>query len=222
MSDRLINILIDSFPKIIVPGLIYTIPMTAIAFAISLIIATATALIQIADIKVLKNIARFYIWIIRGTPLLVQLFVVFYGLGQIGIKLSPVVAGVLTFSINEGAYSAETMRAAFESVPKGQMEAGECAGMSYWQIVRRIVLPQAMRTAFPPLSNSLISMMKDTSLLANITVAEMFMSAQRIVARTYEPLWIYIEVGAIYLIFSTFLTMFQRYGEKKLNTYQYK
>ncbi len=222
MSDRLINILIDSFPKIIVPGLIYTIPMTAIAFAISLIIAIATALIQIADIKVLKNIARFYIWIIRGTPLLVQLFVVFYGLGQIGIKLSPVVAGVLTFSINEGAYSAETMRAAFESVPKGQMEAGECVGMSYWQIVRRIVLPQAMRTAFPPLSNSLISMMKDTSLLANITVAEMFMSAQRIVARTYEPLWIYIEVGAIYLIFSTFLTMFQRYGEKKLNTYQYK
>ena len=222
MSDRLINILIDSFPKIIVPGLIYTIPMTAIAFAISLIIAIATALIQIADIKVLKNIARFYIWIIRGTPLLVQLFVVFYGLGQIGIKLSPVVAGVLTFSINEGAYSAETMRAAFESVPKGQMEAGECVGMSYWQIVRRIVLPQAMRTAFPPLSNSLISMMKDTSLLANITVAEMFMSAQRIVARTYEPLWIYIEVGATYLIFSTFLTMFQRYGEKKLNTYQYK
>lgn len=222
MSERLINILIDSFPKIIVPGLIYTIPMTAIAFAISLVIAVLTALIQMAEVKGLKQIARFYIWIIRGTPLLVQLFVVFYGLGQIGIKLSPFAAGILTFSINEGAYSAETMRAAFESVPKGQMEAGECVGMSYWQIVRRIVLPQAMRTAFPPLSNSLISMMKDTSLLANITVAEMFMAAQRIVARTYEPLWIYIEVGVIYLIFSTFLTKLQRYGEKKLNTYQYK
>ena len=99
------------------------------------------------------------------------------------------------------------------------MEAGYCVGMSYLQIIRRIVLPQAMRTAFPPLSTSLISMVKDTSLAANITVTEMFMVTQRIVARTYEPLLLYLEVGLIYLIFSTVLTKLQRVGEKKLQTY---
>ncbi|MBR6325791.1 MAG: amino acid ABC transporter permease, partial [Lachnospiraceae bacterium] len=120
---------------------------------------------------------------------------------------------------NEGAYSAETVRAALEAVPVGQIEAGYCVGMNYFQIMRRIVIPQAMRTAFPPLSNSLIAMVKDTSLAANITVAEMLMSTQRIVARTYEPLALYLEVGLIYLIFCTVLTRLQRAGEKRLNTY---
>lgn len=106
-----------------------------------------------------------------------------------------------------------------ESVPRGQLEAGLCAGLSYLQTIFRIVLPQAMRTAFPPLSNSLISMVKDTSLAANITVTEMFMVTQRIVARTYEPLLLYLEVGLIYLIFSTVLTKLQSVGEKKLGAY---
>lgn len=124
---------------------------------------------------------------------------------------------VIVFSINEGAYAAETMRAALESIPAGQLEAGYCVGMSYLQTMRRIVLPQALRTAFPPLSNSLIAMIKDTSLAANITVTEMFMVTQRIVARTYEPLALYIEIGLIYLMFSTVLTKLQRMGEKKMN-----
>lgn len=136
--------------------------------------------------------------------------------------LEPFPAAVLVFSLNEGAYCAETVRAALESVPSGQLEAGFCAGMSYLQTMRRIVLPQAMRTAFPPLSNSLIAMVKDTSLAANITVTEMFMVTQRIVARTYEPLLLYMEVGLIYLIFSTVLTKLQRVGEKKLAAYGHK
>lgn len=220
MSERLWGIILDSFPKILLPGLKMTIPLTIIAFAIAMVIATVTALVQFANIAVLKNIARFYIWIIRGTPLLVQLFVVFYGLPNIGILIDPFPAAVLVFSINEGAYCAETIRAALESVPAGQMEAGLCCGLSYLQIIRRIILPQAMRTAFPPLSNSLIAMVKDTSLAANITVTEMFMATQRIVARTYEPLALYIEVGLVYLMFSTVLTKLQRIGEKRLNTYQ--
>ena len=121
------------------------------------------------------------------------------------------------FFDQRGAYCAETIRAALEPVPVGQLEAGYCVGMSYLQTVCRIILPQAMRTAFPPLSNSLIAMVKDTSLAANITVTEMFMATQRIVARTYEPLALYIEVGLIYLMFSTVLTRLQRIGEKKLN-----
>lgn len=218
LSERLWELFCDSFPKILLPGLTVTIPLTVISFSFALIIAVVMALVQFANVKVLKHIARFYIWIFRGTPLLVQLFIVFYGLSRVGIVLDPFPAAVIVFSLNEGAYCAETVRAALESVPHGQLEAGMCAGMSYLQTVFRIILPQAMRTAFPPLSNSLISMVKDTSLAANITVTEMFMVTQRIVARTYEPLLLYLEVGLIYLIFSTVLTKLQAWGEKKLRT----
>lgn len=219
MTGRTWTLFWESFPKILIPGLTVTIPLTVIAFSLALILAIIAALVQFANVKGLKQLARFYIWIFRGTPLLVQLFVVFYGLPKLGVVLEPFPAAVLVFSLNEGAYCAETIRAALESVPKGQLEAGLCAGLSYLQTVFRIILPQAMRTAFPPLSNSLISMVKDTSLAANITVTEMFMVTQRIVARTYEPLLLYIEVGLIYLIFSTVLTKLQALGEKKLGTY---
>lgn len=221
-SSRLWQLFLDSFPKILLPGLTATIPLTIISFSLALVIAVVAALVQFANIQGLKQIARFYIWIFRGTPLLVQLFVVFFGLSRIGIVLDPFPAAVIVFSLNEGAYCAETIRAALESVPKGQLEAGLCAGLSYLQTISRIVLPQAMRTAFPPLSNSLISMVKDTSLAANITVTEMFMVTQRIVARTYEPLLLYLEVGLIYLIFSTVLTKLQAVGEKKLGSYGQK
>lgn len=222
LDERLLGILADSFGKILLPGLKMTIPLTVFSFALALLIAVATALAQFANVRGLKHLARFYIWVIRGTPLLVQLFVVFYGLPNAGIMLKPFPAAVIVFSINEGAYMAETVRSALEAVPAGQMEAGECVGMSYFQIIRRFILPQALRTAFPPLSNSLIAMMKDTSLAANITVTEMFMVTQRIVARTYEPLALYLEVGLIYLLFSTALTWVQRIGEKKLNFYGYQ
>lgn len=222
MSERLIHILIDSFPKMLIPGLTMTIPLTAIAFTFAMVIAVAAAMIQFARVPALTQLCRFYIWVFRGTPLLVQLFVVFFGLPDLGIVLEPFPTAVLVFSLNEGAYCAETVRAALESVPAGQLEAGYCAGMSYMQTMRRIILPQAMRTAFPPLSNSLIAMVKDTSLAANITVAEMFMATQRIASRTYEHLILYIEVGLIYLLFSTALTWLQRVGERKLGAYEKK
>ena len=212
MSERLLGIIIDSFTKILIPGIKVTIPLTILSFSFAMVIAVVVAMIQFANVKVLKQISRFYIWVVRGTPLLVQLYVIFYGLPNLGIIIDPFPCAVLVFSINEGAYCAETMRAALESVPKGQIEAGYCVGMSYLQIMRRIVLPQAFRIAFPPLSNSLISMVKDTSLAANITVVEMFMATQRIVARTYEPLALYIEVGLIYLLFCTVLTGLQQIG----------
>lgn len=220
-SQRLLHIIGDSFFKILLPGLTMTVPLTVLSFSFALIIAVIVAMIQFAKIRVLKEISRFYIWIIRGTPVLVQLYLVFYGLPGLGITLDPFPSAVIVFSINEGAYAAETVRAALESIPKGQIEAGYCAGMTYFQIMRRIVLPQAFRTAFPPLSNSLIAMVKETSLAANITVVEMFMAAQRIVARTYEPLALYCEVALIYLLFSTVLTKLQAAGEKRLNAAGY-
>lgn len=219
MTSRLLQLLIDSFLQILIPGLLVTIPLTILSFVFGLIIAIGTAMVQIANISILKQLARFYIWIVRGTPLLVQLYVIFYGLPSLGVVLDAFPSAVLVFSVNTGAYAAETIRASIESVPKGQMEAGYTVGMSFSQIMRRIILPQAIRVAFPPLSNTLISLVKDTSLAANITVLEMFMTTQQIAARTYEPFALYCVVGLIYLLFSTILTKLQTYGEKKLAVY---
>jgi len=177
------------------------------------------AVIQYANIRVLRPFIRFYIWIIRGTPLLVQLYVVFYGLPSIGIVLPAFPSAVFCLAVNEGAYMAESMRAALEAVPKGQLEAGYCVGMSYWQIMRRIILPQAFRTAFPSLSNSFISMIKSTSMASTITVTEMLRQTQIINGRVYQSFALYMEVGLVYLIFCTVLTWLQSYGEKKLSAY---
>ena len=219
MNERILRILIESFWQILLPGLTMTIPLTILSFTFGLILALLAALVQVAEIRVLKSIARFYIWVIRGTPLLVQLFVIFYGLPSLGILLDAFPSAVIVFSVNTGAYAAETIRAAIESVPRGQLEAGYCAGLTYAQTMRRIILPQAMRTAFAPLSNSLISLVKDTSLAANITILEMFMASQRIAARTYEPFALYCEVCLIYLLFCTVLTALQRRLEKKMPQY---
>ena len=217
MNQRLLDILLESFPRIFTQGLLMTIPLTVLSFALALMIAMICAMIQIANVKGLRQVVRFYIWLIRGTPLLVQLYLVYFGLPDLGIVLPAFPCAVLVFALNEGAYCAETKRAAIESVPKGQLEAGYCVGMSYFQTMRRIILPQAFRTAFPPLSNSLISMIKDTSLAANITVTEMFMTAHRVAGRTYEHLLLYAEVAVIYLIFCTVITRLQAFGEKRLS-----
>ena len=158
------QVIVESFPQLMYRGLTMTIPLTLISFAIALVIAVIVALVQFANVPVLKQICRFYIWVIRGTPLLVQLYVIFFGLPSIGVNVDAFPAAVIVFSINEGAYAAETIRGALESVPAGQMEAGRCVGMSYVQIMWHVILPQTFRTAFPALGNELISMVKDTSL----------------------------------------------------------
>ena len=220
MSSDVIQLLIQSFPRILLPGLLMTIPLTLIAFALALVIAVITALIQYARVPVLRQIARFYIWIIRGTPLLVQLMVGYYGPSAFGFHPNWFTVAVAVFAINEGAYCAETIRGSIEGVPKGQLEAGSCVGMSYMQIMWHIVLPQAFRTAFPALSNSIIGMVKDTSLASNITVTEMFLATRQIAGRTYQFLPLYLEVAFVYLIFSTVMTWIQRWGEKKLSRYE--
>ncbi|MBQ7223248.1 MAG: amino acid ABC transporter permease [Erysipelotrichaceae bacterium] len=216
MSDRIITILVNSFGSLLLAGLKMTIPLAVISFSIGLVIALFTALVQTANIPVLRKLARFYVWIIRGTPMMVQLFVVYFGLPSIGILLSSFVSAVLVFSISVGAYCSETVRAAIESVPHGQIEAGYCVGMNYWQIMYRIVIPQALRTAFPPLSNSLIGLVKDTSLAYSISIVEIMATAQRIATRTYDYFLLYIEAAFVYLIFCTFLQWLQRYLERKL------
>lgn len=219
---RDLTLMADSFPKILMAGLKVTIPLTVLGFSIALVIAVAVALIQFAHIPVARQLCRFYIWIFRGTPLLLQLMLVFFGLPDLGIRLEPFPAAVLVFALNEGAYASEIVRAALESVPVGQMEAGYCVGMSYIQTVRRVILPQAMRTAVPSLANSLIAMVKDTSLASVVTVAEMMMATKQLNALYYEPLALYLETAFIYLMFCTVLTKVQSWGERKLSSYERK
>lgn len=216
MDSRIIKILVDSFGSLLLAGFKMTIPLTVISFSIGLVIALFTALVQTAKVPVLRKLARFYVWIIRGTPMIVQLFVVYFGLPNIGILLSAFASAVLVFSVSVGAYCSETVRAAIESVPVGQMEAGYCVGMNHWQIMYRIVIPQALRTAFPPLSNSLIGLVKDTSLAYSISIVEIMATAQRIATRTYDYFLLYIEAAFVYLIFCTVLQWLQRYLEGKL------
>lgn len=220
ISDRsvqIIGILRDSFFPILKAGLYFTIPLTLITFVLGLILAFLTALARLSDVKVLDNIAQLYVWIFRGTPLIVQLFILFYGFPSIGITLNPFPAAIIGFTLNVGAYTSEIFRASILSISKGQWEAAYSIGMSKSQAMKRIVLPQAMRVSVPPLGNSFISLVKDTSLAATITVTEMFQKGQQIAAATYEPLWLYIEVAFIYLIFSTVLSYAQSALEKRYN-----
>jgi cystine transport system permease protein len=217
MSSRIIELVFSSFPKILLPGLIYTIPLTLVSFAFGLVIAITVALIRVAHVKVLDKICWFYVWVFRGTPLLVQLFVIFYGLPSAGIMISALPSAVLAFSLNVGAYASETIRGSILAVPKEQKEACSSVGMTYFQSMIYVILPQAIKMSIPALFNTFISLVKDTSLAANITVAEMFMVTQRIVATKYEPLVLYLEVGFVYLMFCTILTYAQKLLENKLS-----
>lgn len=212
MSDRMVRIvqiLTDSFLPLLKAGIQFTVPLTILSFFFGVVIAFAVAIVKILEIKPFAGIARFYVWIIRGTPLLVQLFIIFYGLPSVGITLDAFVSAVIGFSLSVGAYGSEIIRGSIQSISRGQWEAAHAIGMSKFQILKHVILPQAVRVAIPPLSNSFISLVKDTSLAATITVSEMFQVAQQITARTYEPLWLYTEAAVIYLVFCSGLTVLQ-------------
>jgi cystine transport system permease protein len=198
-------------------GLLLTMPMTMASFGVGLVIASVTAFMRLSRVKVLEKIASCYVWVFRGTPLLVQLYIVFFGLPSIGIKLGAIASAIAAFSLNVGAYCSESIRASILAIQKGQWEAAYSLSMTKWQALRRIIAPQSFAIAVPPLSNTFIGLVKDTSLAANITIAEMFQTTQRIAARTYEPMLLYCLAALIYLAFSTILTVLQGKIEKALS-----
>lgn len=197
----------------------YTIPLTLIAFVLGLILAVLTALARISTVKILQWIARVYVSIIRGTPLLVQLFILFYGLPTVGVVIDPFPAAILGFSLNVGAYASEVIRASILSIPKGQWEAANTIGMTYVQSLRRIILPQAARVSIPPLSNTFISLVKDTSLASLILVTEMFRIAQQIAATNYEFLLLYGQAALIYWVVCFLLSIGQGRLEHRFDRY---
>ncbi len=210
---------VDSFWPLLRGALIGTIPLALVSFAFGLVLALAVALLRLSPNPVLSWIGRAYVSAIRGTPLLVQLFIIFYGLPQLGIRFEPWPAAIIAFSMNVGGYAAEVIRAAILSVPKGQWEAGWTVGMSPTRTLGRIILPQAARVSVPPLSNTFISLVKDTSLATVILVTEMFRKAQEIAASSNEFLLIYAEAALIYWMFCTVLAAGQNAIEKRLDRY---
>lgn len=215
--ERIIEIFLDSAWPILRAGLLVTIPLAIVSFILGLIIATITALMRTSKHPILERIASFYVWVFRGTPLLVQFFIVFFGLPNLGLTLPAWIAAALTLALNSGAFMAETIRSAILAIPKGQWEAAASLGLSRVQTLRRIIAPQSLRIALPPLGNSFISLVKDTSLASTITVVELFMVSQRAAARTYEPLLLYSMAALVYLLFSTALTWLQGYLERRLS-----
>ncbi|TWG98945.1 cystine transport system permease protein [Mesorhizobium sp. J18] len=214
-----LQLMLDSLGPLLLAGLKFTIPLTLLSFAFGLTLGLVVALIRLFGPRPLAALVRFYVWVFRGTPLLVQLFLIFYGLPSVGIVLDAFPAALIGFTLNIGAYSSEIVRAAISSIAKGQWEASFSIGMTWTQTMRRTILPQASRVAVPPLSNTFIALVKDTSLAAAITVPELFQAAQRIVATTYEPLILYVEAALIYLVMSSVLSSLQARLEKRLNRY---
>ncbi len=219
MDAELWSLLVDSFWPLLLAAITGTIPLALASFAIGLVIAIAVALLRLSGNRVLTGIARFYVSVIRGTPLLVQLFVIFYGLPSIGVVIDPWPAAIIAFSLNVGGYAAEVVRAAILSVPKGQWEAAHTVGMSRGRTLTRIVLPQAARVSVPPLSNTFISLVKDTSLASTILVTELFRQAQQIAAFSFEFMAIYLEAALIYWIICLLLSTGQSAIERKLDRY---
>lgn len=196
-----------------------TIPLTAICFTVGLVLALAIALARMSSKKYFSIPARVFISAVRGTPLLVQLFLIFYGLGQLGIKIDPYPSAVIAFSVNVAGYAAEIIRASILSVPRGQWEAAETVGMGYSTTLKRIVLPQATRTAVPPLSNTLLSLLKDTSLASAIGVTEVFRRAQEAAGVNYQYFTLYAVAAIYYWVVCAVLSHIQDRLEFRLDRY---
>jgi L-cystine transport system permease protein len=196
-----------------------TIPLALASFALGLAIALIVALMRLSRFPVAAGIARVYVSVIRGTPLLVQLFVIFFGLPSVGVTINPWPSAVIAFSANVGGYAAEVIRAAILSVPKGQWEAAHMIGMNRGLALRRIILPQAARVSVPPLSNTFISLVKDTSLASQILVVEMFRKSQEIATFTNEYMLLYLEAAAIYWVICLVLSTGQSALERRFDRY---
>lgn len=211
------QLFLDSLGPIALAGLTGTIPLALVSFALGLVLAIGVALMRISVNPIVSNIARFYISVIRGTPMLVQLFVIFYGLPSIGVKLDPWPSAIIALSLNVGGYAAEVVRAAILSVPKGQWEAAYTVGMNRTHTLTRIILPQAARVSVPPLSNTFISLVKDTSLTSLILVTELFKVSQQIAAATLQFMTVYLAAALVYWVFCLVLSFGQSALERRLD-----
>jgi L-cystine transport system permease protein len=219
VNEQTAQLILDSLWPLLQATVTGTIPLTAISFVLGLVVALVVALMRLSPVRAVSGAARTYISIIRGTPLLLQLFIIYYGLPAMGVRFDPFPAAVLAFTLNVGGYAAEVIRSSILAVPKGQWEAASTVGMNYATTLRRVVLPQATRTAIPPLSNTLISLVKDTSLASTIQVTELMRKAQEVAAPTYQFFALYSVAAVYYWVICLGLSFGQTRLEERENRY---
>ena len=219
MNDQTTQLILDSLGSLLRATVTTTIPLTVISFVLGLVLALGVALMRLSSVPAVSAVARIYVSLVRGTPLLLQLFIIYYGLPALGVRFDPFPAAILAFTLNVGGYAAEVIRSAILSVNKGQWEAASTVGMGYVTTLQRVVLPQAARTAIPPLSNTLISLVKDTSLASTIQVTELLRVAQEAAAPTYQFFALYGVAAVYYWVVCLVLSFVQARLEERQNRY---
>jgi cystine transport system permease protein len=219
MIETSLQLALDSLPFLL-KGTLWTVVLSLGGMFFGLLLGFALALLRLYGYWPLQWLSRIYVSFFRGTPLLVQLFMIYYGLPQLGIQLEPLTAALIGFSLNMGAYTSEILRAAIASIDRGQWEAAASIGMGRAQTLYRAILPQAARTALPPLGNSFISLVKDTALAATIQVPELFRQAQLITARTFEIFTMYLAAALIYWVLASILAHYQARLEARVNRHE--
>lgn len=208
--------LLSAALPVMLKGALYTLMFAVVAMVLGLLLGFVVALLRVGRVPVLSQLVAFYVSAMRGTPLLVQIFVIYYGLPGIGIELDPVPAGIIALTLNVAAYLSESLRGGIAGVDRGQWDAGLSLGFSWWQTMRYIVAPQALRLSVPSLSNSLISLIKDTSLVSVITVTELMLATKEVIAQTFQPLPLYLGAAALYWMMSASFERLQKRVERKL------
>lgn len=212
----LLELLREAAPAML-RGAGYTVLLALAAMLGGLLIGFPVAVLRILPQRWLAWPAHLYVSLMRGTPLLVQMFVIYYGLPSVGIEFTPVTAGILALSLNSGAFLSESLRGALNAVSQGQWAASYSLGLGYWRTLYHVVLPQALRVAVPAMSNTLISLIKDTSLVSVITLTELMLATKEVISTTFQPLPLYLAAAAIYWMLSLLFEALQRRAEQRLN-----
>lgn len=210
---------LKSILPMLLQGCVLTLQLTVLSIVFGTIIGIIIAMMKLSDNKIISSIGNFYTWVFRGTPLLLQLFIFYYGFPAIGVELTAFSAAVIGLSVNAGAYMAEIIRGGILAVDKGQFEASKALGFTYGQTMKQIILPQAFRVVIPPVGNQFISMIKDTSLVSSLTLAELLRNATDLGSSSGNPWPPYIVAAILYLLMTTVFTSIFGVVEKKLSVY---
>jgi polar amino acid transport system permease protein len=193
--------------------------VTLLAILLSWVFGLGAALMKQSSSYIVRVPADFYVWFIRGTPSLIQIYIIYFGLPQFGIRISPITAGIFALGLSSGAYIAEIVRSGLLAIPKGQWESAKAVGMNSITMFRRIILPQVIRVIVPPLTNEAVNTLKNTSLLSAITVVELTLFTQMAIAATFRPFDFYIMAALLYLVLTSVLSRFATWYEKQYSIY---
>jgi polar amino acid transport system permease protein len=206
---------ITPYVHMLLKGAVTTIQASLLAVSFGTILGILVGAVRVMPLKWVRSLAATYIYVIRGTPLLIQLFLIYFGLPSLGLNLSAFTAGIIGLSINSSGYVGEIVRGGIEAIPQGQWEASQVLGLSYFQTMRFIILPQALRSMLPAIGNEFVTLIKESSLLSTLAITELTMVGQQVRSVTYASFETFIMVGIIYLVMTSTTSMALQYVEKK-------